>query len=75
MSMWSGEMPYFVPIKENKMPKLVEYKLVEGTSVDSLNDKVNRLIGEGWEPYEQPFKSEYNYIQTMVRCESDQLNG
>ena len=49
--------------------KIVEYKTVSSTYVLAVNNTVNKMISEGWQPYGSPTSSEYVYFQAMVKYE------
>jgi hypothetical protein len=43
------------------MKKVVEYRVVNQTSVSELRTQVNHCLGDGWELYGSPYTAQHIY--------------
>lgn len=61
------------------MDKVTDYKMVAADSADKLEQRVNRNIKEGWEPYHGPLlvatASGPNLLQAMVKIKKAGSGG
>lgn len=55
------------------MRKIIEYQVVDADGSENLSEKVNILIGKGWQPFQSPMQSMDEYydwvVQAMVKYE------
>lgn len=55
------------------MKNIKSYSIVYGSNPFEVSEEVNRLIQEGWKPYESlvVIQGNYGYMQAMVQLEEE----